>query len=406
MEVRAVTDTYVVEEAKMEFINEIFKKIRGLIIFTAVIVLVFWNPEIAISMVSNAFGVVLPFIIGGAIAFVLNVPMSFIEERIFSDKVVAKRPRLEKAGRPLSLFLVIIVLTSILLVVLFVLIPQLITSTNSLLESAQVFLVDVEKYAAEVFNNNKQVEEFLKGLEINEAAIMNYAVNFLQSGVGNVFDTTLSAAMGFFSAITTGFIAFVFAVYILLQKEMLAIHCKKVLYAFIPENRAGAVKEIAALTYRTFANFLAGQCLEAVILGSMFVIVLTIFGIPFALLIGIVIAITALIPMFGAFIGCFIGAFFIFIENPAQALVFIIIFLVLQQVEGNLVYPHVVGNSVGLPSIWVLVAVSIGGTLMGVVGMLIFIPITSVVYTLFREVVYLKLKKNKIDPKDIEVNKL
>ncbi len=390
----------------MEWINEIFKKIRGLIIFTAIIVLVFWNPEIALSMLSNAFGVVLPFIIGGAIAFVLNVPMSFLEEKIFTEKLVSKHKKLEKAGRPLSLVLVIVLLASILLIVLFVLVPQLITSTNGLLVSVQSFLIDLEKYADRLFNNNEQVREFISSLEIDQAAIVSYVVNFLQSGVGNVFDTTLTAAMGVFSALTTGFIAFVFAIYILLQKELLSVQCKKVLYAFIPENRAGAVKEIASLTYRTFANFLAGQCLEAVILGSMFVVVLTIFGIPFALLIGILIAITALIPMFGAFIGCFIGAFFIFIENPTQALVFIIIFLVLQQVEGNLIYPHVVGNSVGLPSIWVLAAVSIGGTLMGVVGMLIFIPIVSVLYTLFREIVYLKLKKNKINPKDIEEDKL
>ena len=168
------------------------------------------------------------------------------------------------------------------------------------------------------------------------------------------------------------------------------------------KGKAEAVIEVCSLTYRTFSNFLTGQCVEAVILGTMFVIAMSIFKMPYAWLIGILIAFTALIPIFGAFIGCAIGAFLIFMIDPIQAFWFIVLFLVLQQIEGNLIYPHVVGNSVGLPSIWVLAAVSIGGSLMGIVGMLIFIPIVSVLYALFREVVYLKLKKNNIKMKDIQ----
>ena len=161
--------------------------------------------------------------------------------------------------------------------------------------------------------------------------------------------------------------------------------------------------EVSSLTYSTFSSFLTGQFLEAVILGSMFVLAMTIFRLPYALLVGIFIAFTALIPIFGAFLGCAVGAFLIFMVDPMNALMFIVLFLVLQQIEGNLIYPHVVGNSVGLPSIWVLAAVSIGGSLMGVVGMLIFIPIVSVAYALFRKIVYLKLKKQIVDPAELEV---
>lgn len=167
------------------------------------------------------------------------------------------------------------------------------------------------------------------------------------------------------------------------------------------KGRAEAAEEVFSLTYRTFSSFLAGQCLEAVILGTMFVIAMSIFKMPYALLIGILIAFTALIPIFGAFIGCAIGAFLIFMVDPIKAFWFIIMFLVLQQIEGNLIYPHVVGGAVRLPSIWVLAAVSIGGSLMGVVGMLVFIPIVSVLYALFREIVYLKLKQNHITEEDI-----
>ena len=163
--------------------------------------------------------------------------------------------------------------------------------------------------------------------------------------------------------------------------------------AYLPEALTVRTLEILDLVHTTFANFFAGQCLEAVILGSMFFLTLSIFRLPYALLIGVLIAFTALIPMFGAFIGCVIGAFLMLMVQPINALVFVIIFFVLQQIEGNLIYPHVVGNSVGLPSIWVLVAVTIGGSTMGIVGMLIFIPITSVVYTLLREAVNHRLSK-------------
>ena len=190
-----------------------------------------------------------------------------------------------------------------------------------------------------------------------------------------MMNTTMSAVGSIASGLATFFISFSFACYILFQKEKLHLQVRKVIFAFIPKQKADAILNICSLTYRTFANFLAGQCLEAVILGMMFVITLSILKMPYALLIGILIAFTALVPIFGAFIGCAVGSFLIFMVNPKQAVLFIIVFLLLQQIEGNLIYPHVVGGSVGLPSIWVLAAVTIGGNLMGIIGMLIFILI-------------------------------
>ena len=178
-----------------------------------------------------------------------------------------------------------------------------------------------------------------------------------------------------------------------MQKERLGRQVRKVLQAFMPAKRVARVIYICSLSYRTFSNFITGQCIEAVILGTMFFIVMSIFQFPYALLVGVLIAFTALIPIFGAFIGCIVGALLILMVNPMQALMFVIMFLILQQIEGNLIYPHVVGNSVGLPSIWVLVAVTLGGNLMGVAGMLIFIPLMSVAYALFREWVYRRLAK-------------
>lgn len=211
-----------------------------------------------------------------------------------------------------------------------------------------------------------------------------------------MLDSTMSAARNIVSGVTTFAIAFVFACYILLQKERLYVQVKKILYAYIPEKRVQKILSVCSLTYKTFSSFLAGQCLEALILGMMFLVVMTIIRLPYALLIGVLIAFTALIPIFGAFIGCVVGAFLILMVDPMKAVLFVIVFLILQQIEGNLIYPKVVGNSVGLPSIWVLAAVSIGGSLMGVVGMLVFIPMVSVLYALLRESVLERLDKKGI----------
>ena len=203
-------------------------------------------------------------------------------------------------------------------------------------------------------------------------------------------------ATSLFSGLVNFCLGFIFAIYVLMQKEKLGRQTKKVLYAYLPEKYADKAVSIGSLAYKTFSNFLSGQCLEACILGMLMFIALSIFRFPYALMISVLTAFTALIPIFGAIIGCVVGAFCIFIVNPMQALWFIILFQVVQQLEGNLIYPHVVGNSVNLPSMWVLVAVTVGGSLMGVAGMLLFIPLCSVLYAVFRETVGRRLKTRKV----------
>ncbi|MFI3172464.1 MAG: AI-2E family transporter [Eubacteriales bacterium] len=385
----------------MELNRDVVKKIRGLIVFTTLIIVCLWKSEMVLDFLSEAVSVLSPFIVGAAIAFIINVPMSFIERNLRA-KVKIKEQVMNKIARPCSLILTIIFIIGIIVLVVFVVVPQLATTVSSLGENLQVFIPELAQFAAKLFEDNPEIAAMFLNVEYDWDKIVNFLWGFVQSGAGSVVDTTVTVALNVVSAFTTFFIGLIFSIYVVLQKEKLGMQFRKVAFAFMRKGRAEAVLEICALTYKTFSSFLTGQCLEAIILGSIFVIVLAIFKLPYALLIGILIAFTALIPVFGAFLGCFIGAFLIFIDDPWKALTFIIIFLVLQQIEGNLIYPHVVGNSVGLPSIWVLVAVSVGASLMGVVGMLIFIPITSVLYTLFREVVYLKLKKNKINPKDVE----
>lgn len=385
----------------MELNRDTIRKIRGLIVFTALVLVCLWKHEMVFDILGFVFGILFPFILGGAIAFVLNVPMSFIERHLFPEERREKSKGMKKLARPVSMLIVLFAVIAVVGLVMFVVLPQLASTFAGLGKSIQAFIPQVQEWADQLFHNNDEIMNWVNSLEFDWNKIMNAVIDFFRNGAGSVLNSTLTAARSIVSGLTTFFISFVFAVYILLQKEKLSVQAKKVLFAFARKGRAEATLEVLALTYNTFSSFLTGQCVEAVILGSMFVVTMTILKLPYALLVGILIAFTALIPIFGAFIGCVVGAFLIFMVDPVKALIFIVMFLVLQQIEGNLIYPHVVGSSVGLPSIWVLAAVTIGGNLLGIVGMLIFIPLVSVVYALFREIVYLKLKQRKISPEEI-----
>lgn len=371
------------------------KKIRELIIFTVLLVVALWKFEVVIDVLKTIWGILFPFVLGGAIAFVINVPMSFLEKKIFG-KTKDENKVGKKLARPISLLLTIILAVGVIALVMFGVIPQLTRTMGSLMISIANFVPQMQNWIRDFSHNNQEIMKLVNQVQFNQDQAIKWGISILGSGAGNMMNTTMSAVGSIVSGFATFFIAFSFACYILFQKEKLHVQIRKVFFAFIPKQKAEAFLKICSLTYQTFANFLTGQCVEAVILGSMFVVTLSILKMPYALLIGTLIAFTALIPIFGAFIGCAVGCFLIFMISPKQAILFIIVFLILQQIEGNLIYPHVVGGSVGLPSIWVLAAVTIGGNLMGIVGMLIFIPLVSVLYTIFREFVYLCLKKKNI----------
>lgn len=379
----------------MELSQTTVKRIRELIVFAALVVVILWKYEAVMGVMMFLWDILFPFILGGAIAFVINVPMSFLERKIFGEKQIRSK-KTAKFARPLSLILTLVLVVAVIVVVLFVLVPQLGETFASLGANIAAFLPQMREWISEFTNNNEEIMSFVNQIQFDPDKIISWAVGFVGTGAESVMSTTVSAVGTLISGFATFFIAFSFACYVLFQKEKLHVQSRKVLFAFLPKGRAEAALEICSLTYKTFSSFLTGQCVEAMILGSMFVVTMTVLKLPYALLIGIIIAFTALIPVFGGFIGCWIGIFMIFIVNPKQAIIFVIVFLVLQQIEGNLIYPHVVGGSVGLPSIWVLAAVSVGGSLMGIAGMLIFIPLVSVLYALFREIVYLRLKKQRI----------
>ena len=288
-------------------------------------------------------------------------------------------------ARPVSLILSILFVFAVIAIVIVVVIPQLGKTFDSISTGMTAFLPEVQEWLERIFRDWDMIESYIKSLEFDWKSWLDGVKDFALSGAGSVVSYTMSATMTVINGVVTFFIAFVFSLYILIQKETLGRQCNKVIRAFLAPKTVDKIFYVCSLSHRIFSKFITGQCLEALILGMMFVVSMTIFGMPYALLVGVLIAFTALIPMVGAFIGCFVGAFLILMVNPMQAVFFVILFLVLQQVEGNLIYPHVVGSSVGLPSIWVLFAVTVGGKLLGIVGMLIFIPLFSVMYALFRE---------------------
>lgn len=338
-------------------------------------------------------GLFFPFLLGGAIAFIFNVPMKHIETRLYEKIFRLKSPGMK---RILSYLTTLIAVVVVLLLVILVVVPEVISTCNTLIKQAPNAFDSTKHYFENLNAQWPQLSQLADQKIIDLDTLSQNAINLLQTRGMMFLNSTFGIVGGFLSGIVTFFIAFTFSIYILFQKEKLRCQFKKILYAVLPIHRVDRIIYIGKLSSATFSSFLSGQCLEAVILGTMFFVTMSIFRLPYALIIGVLISITALIPIFGAFLGLFIGTFLILMVNPILAIEFIIIFFVLQQIEGNLIYPHVVGGSVGLPSIWVLVAVTIGANLMGVAGMLIFIPLCSIGYTLIREYVHRRLSVKNV----------
>ena len=338
-----------------------------------------------------ALGVFAPFLLGASLAFILNVPMRSIERHVFP-----RERQMDRLRRPLALIFALLAVIGVLVVAMWVIIPgvkdAVLSAASQVPDAVDALIVKLQGFAVYL----PALGEYLAGLELDWNSIAQKVMKMVQDWGGGLLSSGSGLIGGVVSGVSTFVIGFIFSIYILLQKEKLGRQGKQVLYALLPLEKADRVLDILRLAERTFSSFLSGQCLEAVILGCIFVIAMTLFKMPYALLVGVLIALMALVPIVGAFIGCAVGALLIALTDPIQALVFVALFLVLQQIEGNLIYPHVVGSSVGLPSIWVLAAVTLGGKLMGVVGMLVFIPLCSVLYALFRDYVKRRLAEKRV----------
>ena len=336
-------------------------------------------------------GILTPFLLGGAIAFILNVPMRAIERHLFPGSRRGNALR-----RPLALVLTLLAVIGVLGLAGGVIGPGIKDAVKSIVSQVPDALNRLEAQLMGLEQYWPQIQDVVESLAIDWKSLSQKAIGLAQAWGGSLLSSGGGLIGGVVSGVSTFVIALIFSFYILLQKERLARQGRQVLYALLPLEAADRALEVLGLTNRTFSSFLSGQCLEACILGTMFAVAMSIFRMPYALLVGVLIALTALIPIVGAFIGCGVGALLIAVTDPWKALMFVVLFLVLQQIEGNLIYPHVVGSSVGLPSIWVLAAVTLGGKLMGVAGMLFFIPLCSVLYALFRDFVKSRLAEKKV----------
>ena len=374
----------------MELNKDNMKKIMGLILFAAAVVLAVIKFDVLYAYSGQVLGMLYPFLLGGAIAFVINLPMRFYERKLFEGRWMRKKfPRLSRMKRPLSMLLAFFSVLLVIVFVAWIVVPQLISTVKTLAEAFPLFIEEMRELVEKVAKDVPEVQKYLAYLnpsEMDWEKVMGAVIDFMRNGFGeNVLASTFWVAERAINSTVNFFIALVFSFYILAQKEKLGNQASRVLRAYTPDKVYETSMRVFKLLHDNFSKFITGQCIEAVILGTLFVVSMTVFRFDYALMIGVLIAFTSLIPIVGAFIGCIVGAFLILVVNPFQAVLFVILFLVIQQIEGNLIYPHVVGISVGLPSIWVLVAVTIGGSLLGVVGMLIFIPLMSTVYALVRE---------------------
>lgn len=389
----------------MELNRNNIHKILMIIVVTLLIYFGLLNFGAVRQYLGLVFAILTPFIVGGCVAFILNVPMRWIEKLLtglLDRRKKAKRPASKGFLRIVSLMLTLIIVFGVIVSVVFLVAPEVGRSINMLIDNYPAFAIRAEKTVNDLNIKYPVIKEYINTNNINWNNIGQSVLTFAKTAGGSVLTSTIGVATSIFGILFNSIIAFVFAINLLLQKDKLAVQSRKIIYAFLPEPAAEKTLYVCSLSSRTFAHFLSGQGRESLILGTMFLVAMSIFQFPYALLISVLIAILSLIPMFGAFIGCCFGVFFILIIDPVMAIWFVVLFVILQQIEGNLIYPKVVGGSIGLPSIWVLVAVTVGGSTYGVIGMLVFIPMASVLYVLFREVVNKRLKKKEIPDTKID----
>ncbi len=364
-----------------------WKIIKQWFLLIAFGIFLYWglnHLDVITGGVGRLLGMVTPFLFGAAVAFILRRPLARIESLILRLASLKGFGFLKKASRMLGILLTFMLFLAVVILVMFLVIPEFVRAVSILISSLERFIRQLQESSEDWGFLSQQIIDWIDSLQIDWASVGTEVRNWLISGAGTVLGGTVGAVSAVVGGVVDTFMALVFSIYLLAQKEKLGRQFTRLFYAVLPEKRAKGLLDVLALAGDTFSNFFSGQFTEAVILGSMFFVCMSIFRFPYALVISVLIAVLALIPIFGAFIGCATGAFLILMEDPLKALWFVIMFLVIQQIEGNLIYPRVVGSSVGLPSIWVLVAVTVGGSAMGIIGMVLFIPLFSVFYNLLR----------------------
>lgn len=366
-------------------------EMRKWIILILIAIFSYWglnNFDKLLGVINTGYKVLEPFILGGVIAFVLNILVNKIEK--YLNKWIKNRRF--KLVRFISIILSLLIFILVIVFTAFLLIPELIENIQMLMGSVPGLIGDAQNSILNLLDKYPDIQ--------NEISKMFAESGNVSTIISNVLNYFITGAIGFIGSLVSSFItiftAIIFAIYMLAQKEYLIRGTKKVLYSLLNKKRADKLVEIGTLANKTFSKFISGQCLEAIILGGLMFIAFTISGFPYALMLAVLTAITSLIPIFGALIAMVIGAILIGIGNPVQAIIFVIVFQVVQQIEGNFIYPRVVGASVGLSPLWILLAITVGGNLFGIPGILLGLPVASVLYALIKELVNGRLKNKAI----------
>ncbi|MDO4662983.1 MAG: AI-2E family transporter [Tissierellia bacterium] len=372
--------------------RELERVLRRIIIFGLVIYFFFMRFSDVISAFWNFIGVLMPFLLGIIISFIVNLPMTHIEGKLLRK---IDNPKLKRA---LAVIISYIIVMGAFVVLMIYLVPRLIESFQTMRYRFPVFidyLSNELKKSSVTYDIGMKLQEDVASFKIED--ILTFINRFLKTGNLSSFNNVYAAVTTIFSTTFNVILAMIFSIYALSGKERLIRHGKKLIYTFLKEERADKFMHFLRVSNYSFRKFVGGRVIDAIIMGILCFIMLTIFSIPYSIVISIVVGFTNFVPIVGPFIGAIFGFIMIVIISPVQSLVFLAIILVLQQIDGNLIFPKIAGRSMGLPAIWTLLAVSVGGSLFGIFGVLLFVPSFNIIYTLLKEYSNKKLDNKKID---------
>ena len=375
------------------------RPIIGYILLIAALILGIQNITVVVTVLQTVAGVLQPLILGAVIAYILNILMKKLEKIYFPK---SKNRLINKTKRMVCIILSLLLVIGILGLVMGLVLPELVGAFAVIAESVPVYYEKLVAWLMTYSDKFPVIEEYINGLQLDWSQITKNLVMYATSGVGGIFNSAISVVSVVVGGIVNFVIALIFAIYLLAGKEKLSAQLKRVLAAYLSEKKRAQLAQMVAVADNTFSCFIVGQCTEAVILGSLCTIGMWILRFPYAPMTGAFIGVTALIPVAGAYLGAGVGAFMIMTVDPMKALLFLVFIVCLQQLEGNLIYPKVVGSSVGLPALWVLAAVTVGGGINGIFGMLLGVPIAATLYKLIGTDVRKKVDKQKVVAPDSE----
>lgn len=393
------------------FINEdktgklFMKRTMFLIVFVIVLVYAVFHLDTVIRFIYTSLSTISSFLIGIVIAFIINIILKIFEEKIFKRLNEKNSKIWKKCRRGICILLSYIVVILFLSLVLFLIIPEVATSLNKLVQSAPTYIRETSQFAINFINSlqlpndiTSQLEQFFRNLDWNKV------ISNLTTITGNLATSIINITVGITSGAFVFFMSIIFSIYMLATKEKLIINIKRLVYAFLPKKIAVRVISVGSLSNEIFAKFVAGQCTEAIILGTLCYLGMSLLRLDYALLISVMIAVFSLVPIFGAFVAAGLGVLLLLLVNPVSAIVFLVFYIILQNIEGNLIYPRVVGNSVGLPAMWVMLSLTVMGSIFGFVGMLVAVPTFSVLYSILKKMSFKRLAQKNITLEQIKNN--